>query len=109
MPAWTWLSTIRSSGNWRPKIACAGERPIFVRQRLRIDPQAQALVALLRHGLHQGRVDTLEAESLALVLARRALGPHTSHAAGASFGQQRLVDRIKLVLAGDLARRWTLH
>jgi AraC-like DNA-binding protein len=43
-----------------------------------------------------------------LVLAQRALGPRTSHAAGASFGQQRLVDRVKLVLAGDLARRWTL-
>ena len=38
----------------------------------------------------------------------RALGPRTSRAAGASFGQQRLVDRVKLVLASDLARRWTL-
>ena len=84
-------------------------RPMFVRQRMRIDPRAQALVALLRHSLHKGIVESLEAESLALVLAQRALGPRTSHAAGASFGQQRLVDRIKLVLAGDLARRWTLH
>src|SRR5689334_21649836 len=41
--------------------------------------------------------------------AQPALGPRTSHATGASFGQQRLVDRIKLVLAGDLARRWTLQ
>ena len=31
-----------------------------------------------------------------------------SHAAGASPGRQKLVDRAKLVLAGDLARRWTL-
>jgi len=86
-----------------------GGRPMFARQRLRIDPRAQALVALLRHSLHKGIAESLEAESLALVLAQRALGPRTSHAAGASFGQQRLVDRIKLVLAGDLARRWTLH
>jgi AraC-like DNA-binding protein len=86
-----------------------GERPKFVRQRLRIDPRAQALVALLRHSLHRGIAEPLEAESLALVLARRALGPRTSHAAAASFGQRRLVDRIKLALAGDLARRWTLH
>jgi AraC-like DNA-binding protein len=85
------------------------ERVVFVRQRLRIDPRAQALVALLRHSLHQGIAESLEAESLALVLAQRALGSRTSHAACASFGQQRLVDRIKLVLAGDLARRWTLH
>ena len=31
-----------------------------------------------------------------------------SHAAGASFGRQKLVDRAKLVLAADLTRRWTL-
>jgi len=85
-----------------------GESLTFVRQRRRIDPRAQALVALLRHSLHRGIAEPLEAESLALVLAQRALGPRTSRAAGASFGQQRLVDRVKLVLAGDLARRWTL-
>jgi len=85
-----------------------GESLTFVRQRRRIDPRAQALVALLRHSLHRGIAEPLEAESLALVLAQRALGPRTSRAAGASFGQQRLVDRVKLVLASDLARRWTL-
>ena len=85
-----------------------GANLTFVRQRMRIDPRAQALVALLRHSLHKGIAESLEAESLALVLAQRALGPRTSRAAGASFGQQRLVDRVKLTLAGDLARRWTL-
>jgi AraC family transcriptional regulator len=80
----------------------------FVHQRLRIDPRAQALVALLRHSLHKGVAEPLEAESLALVLAQRAVGPRTSHAAGASVGQRRLVDRVKLAIAGDLARRWTL-
>jgi AraC-like DNA-binding protein len=85
-----------------------GKNPTFVWQRRRIDPRAQALVALLRHSLRKGIAESLEAESLALVLAQRALGPRTSHAASASFGQQRLVDRVKLVLAGDLARRWTL-
>ena len=50
----------------------------------------------------------LEAESLALTLVQRALGPRTTHAPGASVGRQRLVDRAKLVLASDLARRWTL-
>lgn len=86
-----------------------GERVMFVRQRMCIDPRAQVLVALLRHSLHKGVAEPLEAESLALVLAQRALGPRTSHVANASFGQQRLVDRAKLALAGDLARRWTLH
>jgi AraC-like DNA-binding protein len=80
----------------------------FRRQRLRIDARTQALVALLRHSLRQNIAEPLEAESLALTLVRRALGPRTTHAAGASVGKQRLVDRAKLVLASDLARRWTL-
>jgi AraC family transcriptional regulator len=80
----------------------------FRRQRLRIDARAQVLVALLRHSLRQNIAEPLEAESLALTLVQRALGPRTTHAAGASVGRQRLVDRAKLVLASDLARRWTL-
>ncbi len=80
----------------------------FRRQRLRIDARAQALAALLRHSLRQKIAEALEAESLALTLVQRALGPRTTHAAGASIGRQRLVDRAKLVLASDLARRWTL-
>jgi AraC family transcriptional regulator len=80
----------------------------FRRQRLRIDARAQALVALLRHSLRRNIAELLEAESLALTLVQRALGPGTTHAAGASAGRQRLVDRAKLVLASDPARRWTL-
>jgi AraC-like DNA-binding protein len=86
----------------------AGELFGFKRQRRRVDPRAQALVALLRHGLHRGVAETLEAETLALTLVRRSLGERTSHAAGASAGRQKLVDRAKLVLSSDLARRWTL-
>jgi len=80
----------------------------FRMQRLRIDARAQTLVALLRHSLRQNIAEPLEAETLALTLVQRALGPRTTHAAGASVGRQRLVDRAKLVLASDLARRWTL-
>jgi AraC-like DNA-binding protein len=80
----------------------------YRRQRRRVDPRAQALVALLRHGLSRGVAETLEAETLALTLVRRSLGERTSHAAGASAGRQKLVDRAKLVLSSDLARRWTL-
>ena len=85
-----------------------GARLTFRRQRLRIDARAQALVAVLRHSLRQQIAEPLEAESLTLTLAQRALGPRTAHVPGASVGRQRLVDRAKLVLAGDLARRWTL-
>jgi AraC family transcriptional regulator len=77
-------------------------------QRLRIDARTQALVALLRHSLREGIAEPLEAESLALTLVQRALGRRTTHQTGASVGKQRLVDRAKLVLASDLARRWTL-
>ena len=80
----------------------------FRQQRLRIDARAQVLVALLRHGLREKIAEPLEAESLALTLVQRALGLRTAHTAGASAGTQRLVDRVKLVLSSDLARRWTL-
>jgi AraC family transcriptional regulator len=80
----------------------------FRQPRLRIDARTQALVALLRHSLRQKIAEPLEAESLSLTLVRRALGPRTTHTPGSTFGRQRLVDRVKLVLASDVARRWTL-
>jgi AraC family transcriptional regulator len=85
-----------------------GARLAFRRQRLRIDPRSQALVALLRHGLLLGTAQPLEAESIALTLVQRALGPRTSHASDAGIAPQRLADRVKLVLSSDLSRRWTL-
>ena len=85
-----------------------GKTLAFRQQRLRIDARTQALVALLRHSLRHGIAKPLEAETLALTLVQRALGPRTTHAAGASVGRRLLVDRVKLVLASDLARRWTL-
>src|SRR5262245_11592030 len=85
-----------------------GPAPAFRRQRLRIDARTQALVALLLHSLRQGIAEPLEAESLALTLARRALGLRTTHTPGGSLGRQRLADRTKLILASDPARRWTL-
>ncbi len=80
----------------------------FKRQHLRIDPRAQALAAVLRHNLDQGTIEPLEAEGLLLTLVSRSLGPRTSRAPGATRARQRLVDRAKLLLASDLARRWTL-
>jgi AraC-like DNA-binding protein len=80
----------------------------FAPLRLRIDARAQALVAMLRHSLREAIAEPLEAESLALTLVQRSLGPRTAHAAGSTSGRQRLADRTKLVLASDLSRRWTL-
>jgi AraC family transcriptional regulator len=91
-----------------PTLLGRGAGLVFRPHRLRIDPRAQAFVMLLRHRLRQGVAEPLEAESLALTLVQRALGPRTTRAPGATFGRQRLVDRAKLVLASDLKRRWTL-
>jgi AraC-like DNA-binding protein len=80
----------------------------FRSQHQRIDPRAQALVAVLRHSLQNGTIETLEAENLLLTLVCRSLGPRTSHESGATYAKRRLVDRVKLLLASDLSRRWTL-
>lgn len=86
----------------------SGALASFKRPRRRIDPRAQALVALLRYSLHRGVAETLEAETMTLTLIRRSLGERTSHSAATTYGREKLVDRAKLVLSSDLARRWTL-
>jgi AraC-like DNA-binding protein len=84
------------------------DRILFNRPRLRIDARAQLLAALVRHRLARGMTETLEAEDLILSLVSRALGKRSSYAASGSVGQEKLVDRAKLVLSSDLGRRWTL-
>jgi AraC family transcriptional regulator len=80
----------------------------FRHQRLRIDPQAQMLMGLLQHKLRRKSAEPLAGEIICLTLAQQALGPRSTHAAGAGAGRQRLADRVKLLLASDLSRRWTL-
>ena len=89
-------------------LVCESGDFAFNQQHLRIDARAQALVMLLKHSLQNGSIEPLEAEGLSLTLVSRAIGPRTSRAAGASYSRRRLVDRVKVLLAGDLSRRWTL-
>jgi AraC-like DNA-binding protein len=92
-----------------PRPLLAGTTPLeFNQQHLRIDARAQALVMLLRHSLEIGSIEALEAEGLSLTLVSRAISPRTSRASGATWARRRLVDRVKVLLAGDLSRRWTL-
>jgi len=84
------------------------ETPTFKVQHLRIDTRAQALVMLLKHSLRNGSIEPLEAEGLSLTLISRSLGPRTARAPGSTFARRRLVDRVKVLLASDLSRRWTL-
>jgi AraC family transcriptional regulator len=80
----------------------------FRLQHLGIDPRAQALVAVLRQSLRSRSVEPLEAEGLALTLACRSLGPRTAREPGANRPRRRLADRVKVLLASDLSRRWSL-
>jgi AraC family transcriptional regulator len=89
-------------------LLAAGAAPRFNLQHLRIDARAQALVMLLRHSLCNGTIEALEAEALSLTLVSRAIGPRTARAPGSTHARRRLVDRVKVLLASDLSRRWTL-
>jgi AraC family transcriptional regulator len=90
------------------RILCERAIAGFRRQHQGIDSRAQALVALLRHGLHNGTLEPLEAEGLTLTLVCRSLGPKTSHECRATHSNRRLTDRVKVLLGSDLSRRWTL-
>jgi AraC family transcriptional regulator len=89
-------------------LVSGGEAFTLNQQHLRIDARAQALVMLLRHSLRNGSIERLEAEGLSLTLMSRAIGPRTAREPGATRARRRLVDRVKVLLAGDLSRRWTL-
>ena len=86
----------------------SGNDLAFRVQRVRIDPRAQALVSLLRHGLSRAVAEPLQAETLILTLVRRALGERTSRAPASTYGRQRLVDRAKLAISSEPGRRWQL-
>jgi AraC family transcriptional regulator len=73
-----------------------------------LDTRAQVLAALLRHSLLTGVIEQLEAESLALTLMQRTLGPRTSREPTGSRGHRKLVERAKLVLSANSSRRWAL-
>lgn len=80
----------------------------FRMQRLGIDPRAQALVSVLRHGLMRAIAEPLQGETLILTLVRRALGERTSRPPGSTYGRRRLVDRAKLAISSNPERRWRL-
>jgi len=91
-----------------PGLMQRNDEPSYRLQSLRIDPRAQALVALLRHSLRHGGIERLEAEVLAVTLISRSLGPRTAHETTATQARRRLVDRVKVLLASDLGRQWKL-
>ncbi|MCF2513495.1 AraC family transcriptional regulator [Sphingomonas sp. G124] len=85
----------------------AGEQLRFRRQHRGIDPNAQLLLAHLRHRLAKGIAEPLEVETIAFALVARALGERSPNAREPRFGTKRIVDRAKRMLASEPARRWT--
>jgi AraC-like DNA-binding protein len=80
----------------------------FRQQHQPIDPGTQSRVARLRHRLATGVLDELAAETLFLELISRTLNSHLSRAPRVTPARRHLVDRVKLLLQGDLSRRWKL-
>jgi AraC family transcriptional regulator len=88
---------------------CRRERPALDLSSLRIDAHTQVLAAQLRQRLLRRSIGRLEAETLSLTLVRNALGNRTSR--GARHGNRRpekMADQVKMLLAADPWRRWTL-
>jgi AraC-like DNA-binding protein len=83
-------------------------RPAVNRLGLRLEAATQACAATLRHRLDDGTVDALEAEALTLALIGRALGQRTTEHSSTTAKGRTLVDRAKVVIAADLARRRSL-
>ena len=80
----------------------------FHGQHRRIDSLTQLRVTRLRHQLARDTTDPLQVESLALDLVSHSLGPRSSSPSDATHGQRRLADRVKVLLASDVSRRWSL-
>jgi AraC family transcriptional regulator len=84
-----------------------GHLPRFRQQSLQIDTRTQAHVALLRHRIYGDPLDPLAIEVLAFEVTLRALNSTAVRGTVTSSGR-RLVERIKLLLASDVSRRWSL-
>jgi AraC-like DNA-binding protein len=91
-----------------PGLLVDRRRGIFSGQSLAIGPRSQTLSTILTHGLRTTRLDELEAEILALALVRQSLGEASRRGARSTYGRRKLVERAKLALMQDVARRWTL-
>jgi AraC-like DNA-binding protein len=91
-----------------PELLAHNSRGVISEQSFPIGPRSQALSAILTHGLRNGKVDALEAEIMALTLVRRCLGERSVYRKHSTHGRRKIVERTKLILMQDVARRWTL-
>lgn len=84
-------------------------RPVLNRSGLRIDTRTQLLAAQLRQRMSRGSIDQLTAETQLLQLIRHTMGDTGAHTARQGNGHvEKMADDVKLLLATDPWRRWTL-
>ncbi|OJZ72026.1 hypothetical protein BRW65_18020 [Mycobacterium paraffinicum] len=91
------------------ELLAPGENAALNRCTLRLDVRTQALAASVRHRLDRGAIGgVLEAETATMGLIRAALRGHALDERRITARSRKLVDGAKLVVGGDLSRRWTL-
>ena len=91
------------------ELRAPGENAALNRCTLRLDARTQALAASVRHRLDRGAIGgVLEAETVTMGLIRAALQGHAPDERRITARSRKLVDGAKLVVGGDLRRRWTL-
>jgi AraC family transcriptional regulator len=84
-------------------------KPALNRSGLRVDARTQLLAAQLRQRISRRSIDRLEGESQLLQLIRHTLGDTGSHTARQGHGHiEKMADDVKLLLAAEPWRRWTL-
>jgi AraC family transcriptional regulator len=93
-----------------PKYRSLRERPALNRSSLRVDARTQILAAQLRQRLLRRPIDRLKPEILALQLIRHALGNGDAYVPERNIRRrpEKIADQVKLLLASDPWRRWTL-
>jgi AraC family transcriptional regulator len=91
------------------ELLASGDTAALNRSALRIDARTQALAAQVRHRLDRGAIGgVLEAETVTMTLIRTAVQGHALDERRITARSRKLVDAAKLVVGGDLGRRWTL-
>lgn len=84
-------------------------RPRRGRSVLRVDATSQLFASQLRQRLLRQTIGTVEAESAAMELIRRAMASHQLLPAPSPNGRpRRMAENVKALLATDPRRRWTL-
>ena len=91
------------------ELLASGDVAALNRSALRIDTQTQAMAAGVRYRLDRGAIGgVLEAETVTMALIRAAVHGHAPDDRRITARSRKLVDAAKLVVGGDLGRRWTL-